>query len=399
LSVAAIGATEERSGYRQGRPKRNFNRSDKDSIPFFFTNIPDQASTTDLWRLFASFGYVGEVFMANKLDKWGRRFGFVKYREVRDVNVLADRLKEVWLWDTRLKVNKARFGREEKEVSAEQKRVVNAGALTEVTIGISFRNVLAAEGTKELMVREEMQRMEILPSEDMLQYLSDCFVGLLSQDLEPHRLKYGLVMEGLSQISVTGMGDRMVLLKVTSKESLESLIENHQPWWNSIFKEVKRWSPQLVAKRRQTWIHMHGIPLHVWDEHLFKTVGARFGVFIDFDEATIERKRLDFARIQISTLRKGLIEERVRIRVVGADYELWVVEEEEFRRRPQEEDREGLDDVSSRASREGDVVGRDEDCFSANEVLSPRQYDTVQGVLEDGTTKGKVEVRRGKRGF
>lgn len=44
---------------------------DKVSIPFFFTNISDSASHSDLWKLFAKFGYVGKVFIPKKVDKWG----------------------------------------------------------------------------------------------------------------------------------------------------------------------------------------------------------------------------------------------------------------------------------------------------------------------------------------
>jgi hypothetical protein len=72
-----------------------------------------------------------------------------------------------------------------------------------------------------------------------------------------------------------------------------------------MFKKVVRWSPQLVADSRIVWVKVFGIPLHVWDEDLFKKLGSVFGVFVDFDEDTISRKRLDFARIQISVSMKG----------------------------------------------------------------------------------------------
>jgi len=42
------------------------------------------ASKEDLRRLFVSFGKVEEVFIPNKLDRWGKRFGFVKFKEVVD---------------------------------------------------------------------------------------------------------------------------------------------------------------------------------------------------------------------------------------------------------------------------------------------------------------------------
>lgn len=58
-----------------------------------------------------------------------------------------------------------------------------------------------------------------------------------------------------------------------------------------------------------------------------------FGAFVDFDEDTVSRNRLDFARIKVSTERTVRIDEKIEIVVVGAVLCLWVVEEEGGRRR------------------------------------------------------------------
>lgn len=50
---------------------------------------------TDLWKLFASFSSVCEVFIPKKLDKWGKRFGFVKFGVVDDVEEMERKLVEV----------------------------------------------------------------------------------------------------------------------------------------------------------------------------------------------------------------------------------------------------------------------------------------------------------------
>jgi hypothetical protein len=58
------------------------------------------------------------------MDKWGRRFGFVKFKEVVEVDVLSKKLEDVW-WDKfKLRVNRERFGKGEKkeEVSADHNR-------------------------------------------------------------------------------------------------------------------------------------------------------------------------------------------------------------------------------------------------------------------------------------
>jgi len=63
----------------------SFKHLDSNTISFFFISFPENATNTDLKRLFACYSQVEEVFVPQKLDKWGRKFGFVKFREVGDL--------------------------------------------------------------------------------------------------------------------------------------------------------------------------------------------------------------------------------------------------------------------------------------------------------------------------
>jgi len=79
---------------------------------FFFSNFLEGSKNSELWQIFAHYERVGEVFIPSKVDKWGKKFGFVKFLEVNDVEELEGRLQDVWVGEMRLKVNIARFGRE-----------------------------------------------------------------------------------------------------------------------------------------------------------------------------------------------------------------------------------------------------------------------------------------------
>lgn len=46
----------------------------------------------DLWREFMKWGSVREVFIPQKKDKYGRRFGFVRFKAVDNVKWLEDQL-------------------------------------------------------------------------------------------------------------------------------------------------------------------------------------------------------------------------------------------------------------------------------------------------------------------
>ncbi|MCH82424.1 hypothetical protein A2U01_0003230 [Trifolium medium] len=56
-------------------------------------------------------------------------------------------------------------------------------------------------------------------------------------------------------------------------------------------------------------------------------VAGRFGVFLDFDEATVAKLRLDVAIVKLRTVRRGMIDTVLQLSVMGVSYDVWVVEE------------------------------------------------------------------------
>jgi RNA recognition motif-containing protein len=106
---------DEREG--EGRKKKGgyAQKIDKISTSFFVTNFPEEVVWGDLWKLFTKYGSVSDVFIPKKVDKWGRRFGFVKFKDVKEVELLSKKLKDVW-WNThKLKINRALFGKGDKK--------------------------------------------------------------------------------------------------------------------------------------------------------------------------------------------------------------------------------------------------------------------------------------------
>jgi RNA recognition motif-containing protein len=86
-------------------------RLDKVATSYYFTNLPDNVKAVDLWPRFAKFGRVGEVFIPAKVDKQGKRFGFVKFREVQDDKDLLRRISNIWIDSFKLRVNLSKFSR------------------------------------------------------------------------------------------------------------------------------------------------------------------------------------------------------------------------------------------------------------------------------------------------
>jgi hypothetical protein len=105
------------------------------------------------------------------------------------------------------------------------------------------------------------------------------------------------------------------------------LLRSNNECLHYYFSEIKPWNPGLFAVQRDIWIQVYGIPLHIWGDDLFKLIGNKLGVFMDYDEETTSMARLDVARLKILTEKWVVIDEVVKVEVEGVVFNLWVVEE------------------------------------------------------------------------
>jgi hypothetical protein len=311
---------ETEGGEGQPRAKnkipRYFQNIDQNSTSFFVTNFPEDCSVEDLWKIFAKFGVVGDVYIPKKADKWGRRFAFVKFRKVKDVNELTLTLEDVWCGSFKLKINRFRFERNEE--STKQEKPVSGRVWVDgepsVTQGRSFRDALGKNhqetGLQQLALqRAEEEVLQIEVDALVLQELEKSFVCVLALDVDVSKIKTTLYMEGLAHFSVTDMGRNMVLLFSPREGELQAMTRAKPDWLSYYFKEFKAWSPNCFADRRVIWVKVLGIPLHVWGENLFKVIGGKYGEFLDFDESTASRQKLDVARIKTATSFRASIDD------------------------------------------------------------------------------------------
>lgn len=173
----------------------------------------------------------------------------------------------------RLIVNKASFGKkkiiQEGDNGIQGKQLV-CGIGAKVLEGKTFKSALTKVQDQNLY--EEQRCVEVVPTETRLNVLEKCFVAELSYHREAKSVQNSLVMEGIKNVRVTTMGDNLVLLQVEDPVRFELDRKEHGQWWSVVFKDIKRWSPQLVASRRRVWLKVYGISMHMWEEGFFKQI-------------------------------------------------------------------------------------------------------------------------------
>nr|GEV17098.1 nucleotide-binding alpha-beta plait domain-containing protein [Tanacetum cinerariifolium] len=83
----------------------------KISTSMFVTNFPDSISAKDLFNSCKTYGHVVDSFIPTKTAKNGKRFGFVRFINVFNVDRLVGNLCTVWIDRHKLFANVARFHR------------------------------------------------------------------------------------------------------------------------------------------------------------------------------------------------------------------------------------------------------------------------------------------------
>lgn len=64
-----------------------------------------------MWKVFLKWRKVRDLYIPPRRDKVGRRFGFVKFKDVLDLRELEKKLEAVQVGEKRVHLNLARFER------------------------------------------------------------------------------------------------------------------------------------------------------------------------------------------------------------------------------------------------------------------------------------------------
>ncbi|PWA58318.1 hypothetical protein CTI12_AA401100 [Artemisia annua] len=83
----------------------------KISTSIFVTNFPEYARAKDLCNVCKQYGHVVDAFIPNRRSKASKRFGFVRFIKVFDVDRLVSNLCTLWIGNHDLHANVVRFQR------------------------------------------------------------------------------------------------------------------------------------------------------------------------------------------------------------------------------------------------------------------------------------------------
>ncbi|KAK8615001.1 hypothetical protein V6N13_068787 [Hibiscus sabdariffa] len=225
-----------------------------------------------LWYLFARHGEVNRAFIAKKLSRGGKRFGFVSFEMVCDASRAMERLNGFNVYGYRLTV---KFANQNKwRASGKHNR-------DQLNIGENELRQPRINQTLRDRSQQEVHKKKVLGHvvDEDLWKLQRCLIGEMASVCSVQSIVNRLEQWGLNGIKVQRIGGKVYLLSFEDEDLYIMLEDLEWSYLKEIFCKVEEWSVKLKSPPRATWIEVRGVPLHAWNYVTLKRIVEIWGNF------------------------------------------------------------------------------------------------------------------------
>ncbi|GKE76825.1 nucleotide-binding alpha-beta plait domain-containing protein [Tanacetum coccineum] len=218
----------------------------KISTSVFVTNFPDRYGAKDLLNTCKIYGHVVDAYIPDRRSKAGKRFGFVRFINVFDVEHLVKNLCTMWVGNFKIHANVARFQRESVnniyQAHDNGTNVVNGG---DSKSGDGFNGTIKSYA--HVLKRPQVQKEVIDDVPTMVldetclnkEEYSLCLLGKVKEFASLTNLKVVLAKEGFDNIELKYMGGFWVMIVFQEEETKKRFQSNDSmgSWWGTILND------------------------------------------------------------------------------------------------------------------------------------------------------------------
>ncbi|GJS22451.1 RNA-directed DNA polymerase, eukaryota [Tanacetum coccineum] len=245
------------------------------STSVYVTNFPDHCTARDLWNVCLAYGKVVDVYIPFKKSKAGKKFAFVHFLKVDNLERLIGNLCTLWIGRFRLQANPVRFQKESRASNSMLKKG-NYEVDTK-----SFASVLKTNHVKPSASIDPT--LAIVLNESCIQEkdLSCAAIGKI-KDINALLNLYAILNnEGFDNVKLSYLGGYRVLIKSFSITSKQKLIKHVGVL--SWFSKLGHANNSFVSDVRLVWISIEGLPICVWNKDALAKIVSPWGTLSDVD--------------------------------------------------------------------------------------------------------------------
>ncbi|GKA03477.1 nucleotide-binding alpha-beta plait domain-containing protein [Tanacetum coccineum] len=237
----------------------------KISTSIFVTNFPDSFSAKDLFHSCKQYGHVVDSFIPTKRTKDGKRFGFVRFINVFNVERLVNNLCTIWVGRSKFHANVARFKREymkgsvnvDKTKNESNKRKFDGSHknVENTVIGKSFVSVVK---TSRMPIDKESPPAIVLEDDCLnAKDLTLSLMGRVKEMASLVNLKKALCNEGFDVVKISYLGELWVLLEFETAKAKDSFRGNVGvgSWFSVIKQAYAEFVPEDVDDYDESNLH------------------------------------------------------------------------------------------------------------------------------------------------
>ncbi|KAJ9559866.1 hypothetical protein OSB04_005026 [Centaurea solstitialis] len=396
------------------------NRSSKNpkETTFLFYNFPETWEVPHLWRLFKRYGGISDVYLARKRLRNGRRFGFARFKLVRNAEAMEKVLRGIWIGMYRLRVHVANHnGMNQKNggKGGQGSGPIKVGKSTKAPK--SYGEILNQRETKsnnedrkhqsyaDAVRRGSESEQKDTKSQPVigewdadqsrLEYLQLCAVGNVEKLDHIVRVNDILNASGSMNNSIKLLGGREVLIKFGSQEELDKLVADKSNGIHYWVKDLSKWTPGFRTSERLAWLKVEGLPLQIWKQETFKDIASRWGRVLEVHNCDLEESDIVmWGKILIGTCLRERISVITSVKVGHLYYVIRVEEDDGALQDNHNTEEENFwpnkeeDDASDDAADDGLNSSSD---WSAEESGSEEDWLVEESIFEDNNEKPSMK--------
>jgi len=317
-----------------GSQHRRVYRSNS-STTFFFSNFPDDYGEKDMLKTFQRWARVTDVFISRRLNKWGRRFGFVSLFDVKNVAKMEKELDQIYIVNMKLYVNIPKYRRHQVEVPRVESKDDRKMIMVRPTMGKNkMEDVDENKTTKRKEGWEERRGLKpfvdvvrghtslewkgpvFKTHKQVLPWMEKSLVGKYNEDMDFEQLGEEFVRGGMNIVRVRSLGDNLALLIPREGENMEELVHLNREWFDSVFISIMPWSAAQIVNHRVVWVRCFGLPISLWNRECFaKVIGESASSLIAIDDTTLLWENLEFARLKVCVENSRFVKVAKKMRI------------------------------------------------------------------------------------